>query len=307
MVNHSPAESLLFRLDDDGVERFDALVCADGKQIHGDLLLLSCGVGARSELARLAGLPVSTGILVDHELRSWGDADIYAIGDCAHVAEKPHSGAPADLPAGGPSGLIAPGWRQADWLAARFIAEIAGAVENLPMIEQKAAIVMLKAEGIDVVAAGDTGPEPWDTDPVEVHSHDCAPVSVSQWADPEHGRYLKMVTRGGILDGFVCVGLPRTAAELTLLFERGSELPADRSVLLRFDGPDYEPSAGGNTFAPEATVCWCNGVTVGAITESAEAGNTTVACISAATRAGTGCGGCRGRIAEVLERLAPVA
>ncbi|TFD54746.1 NAD(P)/FAD-dependent oxidoreductase, partial [Cryobacterium frigoriphilum] len=119
MVNHSRAESLLFHIDDDGVERFDALICADGKQIGGDLLLLSCGVGARTELAQLAGLPVSTGILVDESLVSWGDPFIYAIGDCAHVAARPlpGAGAAASRPSGGPSGLIGPGWRQADWLA----------------------------------------------------------------------------------------------------------------------------------------------------------------------------------------------
>ena len=309
MINHSRAESLLFHLDDDGVQRFDALVCADGKQIHGDLLLLSCGVGARKELAHLAGLMVSTGVLVDEDLRSWSDPDIYAIGDCAHVAPKPAAGASSALPSGGPSGLVGPGWRQADWLAARFTAEVRGSGPGADLAPHRAAVVMLKAEGIDVVAAGDTAPDPWDADETHDHANGCAsaPLSVSQWADPEHGRYVKMVTRGGILEGFVCVGMPRTAAELTLLFERGSELPADRSVLLRFDGPDYVPSAGGDAFAPDATVCWCNGVTVGAITESAGAGNSTIACIGAATRAGTGCGGCKGRIGEVLERLATAA
>jgi assimilatory nitrate reductase electron transfer subunit len=112
-----------------------------------------------------------------------------------------------------------------------------------------------------------------------------------------------MVTRDGILEGFVCVGMPRTAAELTLLFERGSELPFDRSVLLCYDGPDYETEAG-SAFERDATVCWRNGVTVGAIADSAVAG-TDAACIGAATRAGTGCGGCKLRIADVLERFVP--
>ena len=366
MVNHARAESVLFHHDDDGVERFEALICADGKQISGDLLLLSCGVGARTELAHLAGLPVSTGILVDEALQSWADAAIHAIGDCAHVAARPVD---ADLgaawngarmaPAGGPSGLIGPGWRQADSLAARFTAEItagipaargagatAGATPGTPAVPADglgsagpagtpadpseagvtaggsatiaaelvvaaapgASVVMLKAEGIDVVAAGDTAADPFDVDD-SAHTHGCAagdpaPLAVAQWADPEHGRYVKMVTRGGILTGFVCVGMPRTGAELTLLFERGSELPADRSVLLRFDGPDYDPATAGDAFAPESTVCWCNGVTVDAITASAAAGNDTVACIGSATRAGTGCGGCKGRIGEVLERFA---
>ncbi len=356
MVNHSRAESLLFHIDDDGVERFDALICADGKQIHGDLLVLSCGVGARTELAHLAGLPVSTGILVDDSLHSWGDPNVYAIGDCAHVSSRADTGSGAALviPAGAPSGLIGPGWRQADWLAATFTAELADRAAGktrsatvvpaaLPavragMLDTSVAVVMLKAEGIDVVAAGNTAAEPWDveTEPAPAHAHSCdsaasaasaasagsvpsggsvpsagsagsagsGVLSVSQWADPEHGRYVKMVTRGGVLEGFVCVGMPRTGAELTLLFERGSELPADRSVLLRYDGPDYEPLNGSDAFAADATVCWCNGVTVGAIADSAAAGNRTVSCIAKATRAGTGCGGCKGRISEVLERAA---
>jgi len=332
MVNHARAESVLFHHDDDGVERFEALICADGKQISGDLLLLSCGVGARTELAHLAGLPVSTGILVDESLQSWADPAIHAIGDCAHVAARPDD---VDLgaawngarmaPAGGPSGLIGPGWRQADRLAARFTAEITaqgsapdtkketagigatGLLEPALATVPGASVVMLKAEGIDVVAAGDTTADPFDVDDA-AHAHGCAsgdpaPQRVAQWADPEHGRYVKMVTRGGILTGFVCVGMPRTGAELTLLYERGSELPADRSVLLRFDGPDYDPGAAGDALAPESTVCWCNGVTVANIETSAGDGNTTVACIGSATRAGTGCGGCKGRITEVLDRF----
>jgi len=304
MVNHSRAESVLFHVDDTGTERFDALICADGKQIHGDLLLLSCGVGARSELAALSGLPVSTGILVDERLQSWSDPRVYAIGDCAHVAPSPQDGASRALPTGGPSGLIGPGWRQADWLAARFTAEIGAHPANGELAANTAAVVMLKAEGVDVVAAGNTAADPWDDQPTgHAAACDSAPLSVSQWADPEHNRYVKMVTRRGILEGFVCVGMPRTAAELTLLFERGSELPADRSLLLRHDGPDYEPAAG-SAFAADATVCWCNGVSVGGIEAAAGAGDTTVACIGAATRAGTGCGGCKGRIIEVLERFA---
>ncbi|TFC09751.1 FAD-dependent oxidoreductase [Cryobacterium sp. MDB2-33-2] len=342
IVSHARAESILFTVDADGHDRFDALICADGKQIPGDLLVLSCGIGARTELAGLAGLSVSTGILVDESLRSWTDPAVFAIGDCAHVAPRPAPGASTATPAGGPTGLIGPGWRQADWLAARFAAEIehdarAGAVTSPAtaaadvaapadfgpaLAVQAHGVVMLKAEGIDVVAAGDTSADPWDIDPAHpddghgaaepVHGRDCAAapgataprLGVSQWSDPEHGRYVKMVTRGGILTGFICVGMPRTGAELTLLFERGSELPADRSLLLRYDGPDVDPAGGGDAFAPDATVCWCNGVTVGAITASAAAGNTDVACIGSATRAGTGCGGCRGRIGEVLERFA---
>jgi assimilatory nitrate reductase electron transfer subunit len=294
-IAHTRAESLLLVHDDAGRARFDALVCADGKIIHGDLLVLSCGVAARTELAGIAGLPVARGVLVDAELRSWGDPDIYAIGDCAHIGDPAERGTPR----GAPSGLIGAGWRQAEWLAQRFAAELSGS-ELAPAVDEKPALVMLKSEGVDLVAAGDVTPDPWDDDP-SAHEASCAVGrTVAQWADPAHGRYVKLVADGGVLTGFVSVGMPRTAAELTLLFERGSEIPSDASVLLRFDGPDglAEPEGG---FSPSATVCWCNGVTGEKILEAAKTCELTVAGVGAATRAGTGCGGCRGRIAELLE------
>ncbi len=296
-IAHTRAESLLLVHDDNGRARFDALVCADGKIIHGDLLVLSCGVAARTELAGIAGLPVARGVLVDEELRSWGDPDIYAIGDCAHISDP---AGPDRTPRGAPSGLIGAGWRQAEWLARRFAAELAGAVLD-PAAVERPALVMLKAEGVDLVAAGDVSPDPWDEDDSPTHADGCASGrTVAQWADPAHGRYVKLVARGGVLEGFVSVGMPRTAAELTLLFERGSELPSDASVLLRFDGPDGLIEDAG-PLSPTATVCWCNGVTAGRILEAAQTCEPTVAGIAGATRAGTGCGGCRGRIAELLE------
>uniref|UniRef100_UPI00286D1962 FAD-dependent oxidoreductase n=1 Tax=Pseudolysinimonas sp. TaxID=2680009 RepID=UPI00286D1962 len=291
------AESVLLAHDDNGRARFDALVCADGKVIHGDLLVLSCGVAARTELAGIAGLPVARGVLVDAELRSWGDPDVYAIGDCAHISDP---AGPDRTPRGAPSGLIGAGWRQAEWLARRFAAELAGNPVE-PAAADRPALVMLKAEGVDLVAAGDVSPDPWDDDDSLSHADGCAAGrTVAQWADPAHGRYVKLVSRGGVLEGFVSVGMPRTAAELTLLFERGSELPSDASVLLRFDGPDGLTEAEG-PLSPTTTVCWCNGVTAGRILEAAQTCEPTVAGIAGATRAGTGCGGCRGRIAELLE------
>lgn len=310
VVAHSRAEAVGFRTDDDGTRRFDMLVTADGKQLRGDLLVLSCGVSPRNELATLAGLRTAVGVVVGPDLRSWTDPDVYAIGDCAQVVERTDETVGRRVLPGAPAGLVGPGWRQASWLAAAIAAEAAhravgaaiaeaSAGEPLPPLPaERDAIVMLKAEHVDVVAVGDVSADPWDDDALAPRRR------VAQWADPEHLRYVKMVTEAGVLTGFVCVGMPRTAAELTLLYERGGELPADRSLLLRFDGPDYDPAADADAFAPEATVCWCNGVSVGRIEESAACGNTTVECVGRDTRAGTGCGGCRGRIADVLARAA---
>ncbi|MFF2276627.1 FAD-dependent oxidoreductase [Agromyces sp. NPDC058126] len=316
VVANSRAEAVGFRDEDDGTRRFDQLVTADGKQLRGDLLVLSCGVSARTELATLAGLRTAAGIVVHPWLASWSDPAVFAIGDCAQIVERTEENAHERTLPGAPSGLIGPGWRQADWLAASFAAEardaastdsMLGAADRAPRDERAAPpaerepIVMLKAEHLDVVAVGDVGAEPWDEDPGHPQRR------VAQWADPEHHRYVKMVTEGGVLTAFASVGMPRTAAELTLLFERRGELPADRSLLLRFDGPDDDPAASGDAFAPAATVCWCNGVTVERIEASAACGSTTVECVGRDTRAGTGCGGCKGRIGEVLARVAAAA
>ncbi|AWB95771.1 NAD(P)/FAD-dependent oxidoreductase [Agromyces badenianii] len=300
VIAHSRAEAVAFRTDADGTRRFDLLVTADGKQLRGDLLVLSCGVSPRNELATLAGLRTAVGIVVGPDLVSWTDPNVSAIGDCAQVVERTDELARQRVLPGAPSGLIGPGWRQASWLAATLIASATGADASTDAAApaERDAIVMLKAEHIDVVAVGDITADPWDDDAVHPRRR------VSQWADPEHLRYVKMVTEDGALTGFVSVGMPRTAAELTLLFERRGELPADRSMLLRFDGPDYDPSTDADAFAPASTVCWCNGVTVGRIEEAASCGIATVEGVGRETRAGTGCGGCKGRIAEILARAA---
>lgn len=290
MRHHARAESIVQRYDDHGQAWFDGLVCADGSVLAGDLLVLSCGVAARTEVASLCGLATSTGVLVDAASRSWTDPDVFAIGDCAHVADPADADPDGRVP-GGPSGLVGPGWRQADRLAALLSSGVDG-----PAPVERPGVVMLKAEGIDVVAAGDVDADPFS------HAPGCPGPQVTVWADPARGAYVKLSTVDGVLTGFVSVGMPRTGAELTLLFERGSELPADRSSLLRLDAPDAGMAVVADPFAADATVCWCNGVSAGAIREAASAAEPTVACVKAATRAGTGCGGCVGRITELLAR-----
>lgn len=294
MLKHSRAESVTLRTRDDGRHAFDALVCADGKQIGGSLLVLSCGVGARTELAARAGLVVSRGILVDEELRTWTDPDIFAIGDCAHVA--PRGDADVAVP-GGPTGLVGSGWRQADWLARMLEAEATATARPELLGAESPGVVMLKAEGVTVVSAGRTVGDPWDDDPE---------TDVAQWADPARGRYFKTIARDGVLEGFVCAGMPRLAAELTLLFQRGSALPADPADLLHLDGITAV-AAESSAISADDTVCWCNGVSAGTITECVAHGADSVEAVGAKTRAGTGCGGCRGRIAQLLAAASPPA
>lgn len=294
VVPHTRAEAVVARAGADGVRRFRALVSSDGRRIEGDLLVLSCGVRARTELAEAAGLRTDRGVLVDDRLRSWSDPAVHAIGDCAHVADPVHLH-DARVP-GGPSGLIGPGWRQAEWLARALRDELDGR-EPAPFTEDVPGVVALKAEQVDLVSAGDVSADPFAPVPAGE-----TPPGVAMWADPQHGTYVKMVTRDGVLSGFVAVGMPRTGAELSVLYARRGELPSDRSLLLRLDADDEQ---GTVATGRDATVCVCNGVTAGAVEDAidelaAAEGAATVPGVGRCTRAGTGCGGCRARIAELI-------
>jgi assimilatory nitrate reductase electron transfer subunit len=291
LVPHTRAEGVIGVEGDDGIRRFRALASSDGKRIEGDLLVLSCGVRARTELAEAAGLRVGNGVLVDSSLRSWSDPRIHAIGDCAHIADPAEHLHERQVP-GGPHGLIGPGWRQASWLAATIAAELDGIGDADEFADEHPGVVVLKGELVDIASAGDVSADPF----APVPAGEGAP-GIAVWADPEHGTYVKMATRDGILTGFVAVGMPRAAAELSVLYLRGGELPADRSLLLRLDDPDSDVVAPAGR---DATLCICNAVTVGQIEDAIDDGCGSVAAIGDCTRAGTGCGGCRARITELL-------
>ncbi|WP_372969714.1 FAD-dependent oxidoreductase [Microbacterium sp.] len=291
LVPHTRAEGVIGVEGDDGIRRFRALASSDGKRIEGDLLVLSCGVRARTELAEAAGLRVGNGVLVDSALRSWSDARIHAIGDCAHIADPAEHLHDRQVP-GGPPGLVGPGWRQAGWLAAAITAELTGADDAGDFADEHPGVVVLKGELVDIASAGDVSADPF----APVPAGEDAP-GIAVWADPEHGTYVKMATRDGILTGFVAVGMPRAAAELSVLYLRGGELPADRSLLLRLDDPDADAIAPAGR---DATLCICNAVTVGQIDDAIDDGCSSVAAVGECTRAGTGCGGCRARITEML-------
>ncbi len=294
VVSGVPAREVL--LDDDLA--FRGLLLEDGRTVPGELLLLSIGVTARTGLAEGAGLRTARGIVVDHELEADVEQRVFAIGDCAEVLCKDPSCQVCPGREGlGPSGLVGPGWRQAEWLAARFRAELEAVAEGgtavlAPLTSGPAGAVRLKAHQVELACAGAVGGAPWEPRPDG--------GSVVQWADGSAGTYAKLVLGPDrCLEGYIVLGLPRAAAGIGLLHDRGEPVPLDPSVLLRLDGPD-----AGNEQAqpsPEATVCHCAGVTMGRIADAVDGGASTVEEVGCATRASTGCGGCRAAVARIIE------
>ncbi|MDX3002625.1 nitrite reductase large subunit NirB [Kribbella solani] len=256
------------------------------RQVYGELLVVACGVRARTGLAD--GLTVRDGIVVDETLTSPDDPRVHAIGDCAEVG-------------GRRTGTVAAAWSHAEALATTLTTKptltsnqpkltanqptptanqptltadqpalTAGLPTPVPVVE----VVRVTAGGMDVLALG---------------AQDEAGEVVR--LEDEH-RYVRAVLRDGVVKSAVVVGAPDVAAELVLLADRGTPVVADGLL-----APPVVPTKR------VATVCRCNGVTRAAIEAAWRGGADSVDGIAATTRATTGCGSCTGAVGELLDRL----
>jgi assimilatory nitrate reductase electron transfer subunit len=256
----------------------DGLKLADGSHVPAELVVVSAGVRAETELARAAGLTVDRGILVDDALRT-SDPRVHAIGDCAqHPATE--------------AGLVQSAFDQAAVLAARLTgADPAIRYHGTP------AVTRLKARDIDLATMGDVYPDPaGDQEPG---------FEVVCMQDSARGRYGKLVLRDDRVVGAILLGLPDAAANIIQLFDSGTPAPGDRLALLLGRAlPDGQPGPAGAASVAElpddTLVCRCNSVTKNHLVAAWRDGARDLA---AATRATTGCGGCRGTVTDIANWL----
>jgi assimilatory nitrate reductase electron transfer subunit len=253
----------------------DGLKLADGSHVPADLVVVSAGVRAETSLAVDALLDTDRGVLVDDALRT-SDPRVHAIGDCAQ-----HPGTV--------SGLVQPAWEQAAVLADRLTgANPAARYRGTPVVTR------LKARDVDLAALG------------EVHVDvDCVDAEVVRVEDPARGRYAKLVLRDERVTGAILLGAPDAAATITQLYDRGIPAPSDRLALLlgRALPSAAAPAASPADLPANAVVCRCNTVTKGALVTAFRAGSRTPAALASATRASTGCGGCRETVCGIAEWL----
>lgn len=167
----------------DGDERARGVALEDGRFVPADVVIITAGVRTNSYLARLAGLEVNQGVLVDDALRS-SVPEIYAAGD---VAE--HRGV-----------------TYGTWAPAQFQGTIAGmnaaggAVEfgGIPRSN------LLKVLGYDMLSIG------------QVHPGDGS-YQIFDWGEGED--YCQLVFRDDRLVGAVLLGEMRHSAAVKHLIE----------------------------------------------------------------------------------------
>ncbi|MBV9353252.1 MAG: NAD(P)/FAD-dependent oxidoreductase, partial [Mycobacterium sp.] len=252
-----------------------ALGFGDGTQLPCDMVVLAAGIRPNVGLAQRAGLTVERAIVVDDQMRSVDDDDIYVVGECAQHRGQVY-------------GLVAPLWEQAGVLAEHLTGTNPHAAYHGSRTATK-----LKVAGVDVAAMGLKGPENDDDEFV-------------QYVEPKHGVYKTLVVRDGKLMGATLVGDVSKVAFLMQAFDRGLPLPPER-VSLMFDIGTPEAATGSAELSDDAQVCNCNGVSKAAIVNCVKGGQMSVAGVMNATRAGKGCGSCKGLVGQIVEWAASEA
>ncbi len=239
----------------------------DGSTLDCDLLVLATGVRPNAEIGLRAGLSVERAIVVDDQMRSVDDADVYSVGECAQHRGRVY-------------GIVAPLWEQGKVFADHLTQSNLDVAYHGSKIATK-----LKVTGIELASMG--SPEPQDGD------------ELIQFAEPKKGVYKKLILRDSRLVGGILLGDISKAAYLMQAFERDAPLPDERlTMLFDFGAPSHKITL--DEMPADAQVCNCNGVTKAAIVACVAAGNRTTKATMDATRAGKGCGSCKTLVAEIV-------
>ncbi|ROP43351.1 nitrite reductase large subunit NirB [Pseudokineococcus lusitanus] len=264
-----------------GTDRVTGVVLPDGSHLAADVVVLTAGTTPNTGLAEAAGLDVDRAVVVDDRMRCGGAPSVagasptdgvYAVGECVQ-----HRGVVY--------GLVAPLWEQATVLA-----DVLTGADPTAEYRGSRTCTKLKVAGVDVAAMGLPAPELPGDELVVV-------------AEPSRGVHLSAVVRDGVLVGATLLGDVSRTPALQQAFERGLPLPERRLELLL----DLGGGAGEGDVADlddDAPVCSCNQVTKGAITGAVAGGCTSVKGVMDATRAGKGCGTCKGVVGRLVELAA---
>ncbi len=243
-----------------GGEKVEGVVLKTGEVLPADLVVMAAGVRPRVAVAEASNIPVKRGIVVN-DLMATASPGVFALGECAE-----HNGVVY--------GIVPPIWEQCEVLA-----DVLTGANPLARYRGSKLYTKLKVAGVDVASMGATELKQ-DTD------------EVLQVLEERRGIYRKLIVRDGRLVGAILVGEGDTAAALARWFDRGDSLPANRLDLLC--SGELSPAASD----PE--ICNCHHVCRSTLLAAIDRGATTLPSLSAATQAGTGCGSCRGQLANLI-------
>ena len=251
-----------------GDGKVTGLAFKDGTELECDMLVVAAGIRPNKEIGVRAGLTVERAIVTDDHMRAVDDMNVYVVGECAQHRGKVY-------------GLVAPLWDQAKVFADHVTRANTKAAYHGSKLATK-----LKVMGVELASMGITDPKEERDETI-------------QFTEPKRGTYKKLIVRDGRLVGAILMGDISKAAYLMQAFDRDSPLPDERLSLM-FDLGTPSAKVTMDEMPADTQVCNCNGVTKAAIGSCVAAGKRTPTAVMDATRAGKGCGSCKGLVNELV-------
>ena len=239
-----------------------------------EMLVISAGIRPRDELGKTCDLKMGVrgGIIVDNKMRT-SDENIYAIGEIALYNQMIY-------------GLVAPGYEMANVAADQIL----GFTETVMAAEIDMS-TKLKLIGVDVASFG----EPFMP---ASKGHSIIFENKTQYLY----KRINVSLDGKSLLGGILVGDAADYSMLHQIYLNSMPIPTDASKLI------LPVSEGGVSFGsvmdlPDgAVICSCEAVTKGQVCCSVkDEGNETVKAIAKATKATTGCGGCKPMVDDLVK------
>lgn len=247
---------------------------ADSTSLDVEMLVVSAGIRPRDVVARKCGLDIAErgGIIVNSNMVT-SDPSIYAVGEVASYNGMTY-------------GLVAPGYE----MAAAAVEHIVGGLG-----EMKAEVDMstqLKLLGIDVASFGD--------------AFGVEEGLRSIIFEDKVGKIYKRInisSDGQRLCGGMLVGDASAYNMLLQIYQNGMKLPEKPEDLI-LGGRDGASANLGNVLdlPDSALICSCESITKGDLFVAVDQqGCDSMKSLMKCTKAGTGCGGCKPMVNDILE------
>ena len=252
-----------------GYQKVEAVKFADGSEQPADMVVISAGIRPNVDLAKECGITCDRAIVVDDQMRT-NDPHVFGVGECVQ-----HRGMVY--------GLVAPLWEQTKVLAAHLTGT------EMAYTGSKIA-TKLKVMGVELASMGRIG-DLKDTDEVVLYS------------EPTRQVYWKAIVREGKLSAACLLGDLGPADNLMELFKADAPVP-ERRLEIFFTSQSAKKDVSLADLPDAHQICDCNGVSKGTICDAIKKGKCTVPAVGKATRAGTGCGSCKGLVKGLIEAVA---
>ncbi|MEM9896054.1 MAG: nitrite reductase large subunit NirB [Bacteroidota bacterium] len=256
-----------------GNGKLDGLSFTDGTFLATEMLVISCGIISRDDLAEGCGLVKGArgGFKVDESMQT-NDPNIFAVGEAASYNNQVY-------------GLVAPGYDMAEIVVNRLVGAEKKSFRGADMSTK------LKLIGVDVGSFGDALGE----------TEGCIPIS---FEDKNTGIYKRInisANKKKLLGG-ILVGDANDYGMLLQIAQNGLTIPPNPEDLIL--GARGSESSNGNAILdlPDtAQICSCENVTkVDIITAIKEKKLTDLQEVRACTKAGTGCGACSPMLGDIF-------